>query len=271
VSVHPRVCVSGISTWGWTLDEELALCASLRVPAIGLSLRKLDATGWEAGVAAVRASGLRVANLIGLGPFDLEHPDHWAEQEQRVRAALSTASDLGARCVVLTTGPAGALAWEDAADALEAALTPLVPAFAERGVRLALEHTHSLRVDVGFVHTLRDAVDLASRLGTGVCMEVNACWAERGLASTVRDAVSAGLVELVQVSDFAIGTRATPERLVPGDGDIPLRRILGDVLDAGYPGWFDLELIGPAIEAEGYPSAIARSVRWLSDTLEELS
>ena len=83
--------------------------------------------------------------------------------------------------MVLTTGPAGALTWEDAADALEQALAAGARRRPRRaGIPFALEHTNSLRVDVGFVHTLRDAVDLARRLDIGVCMEINACWAERG-------------------------------------------------------------------------------------------
>ena len=81
-------------------------------------------------------------------------------------------------------------------------------------------------------------------------MEINACWAERGLAATDRGRRRP--LALVQVSDFAVGTLSTPNRLVPGDGDIPLARILGQVLGAGYRGCFDLELIGPAIDAEGY-------------------
>ena len=89
-------------------------------------------------------------------------------------------------------------------------------------------------------------------------MEINACWAERDLASTVRSGVDT--LRLVQVSDFAVGTLSTPNRLVPGDGDIPLDRILRAVLDAGYAGVFDLELIGPAIDAEGYEAAVPRAV-----------
>jgi sugar phosphate isomerase/epimerase len=89
-------------------------------------------------------------------------------------------------------------------------------------------------------------------------MEINACWAERDLAATVRAGVDT--LRLVQVSDFAVGTLSTPNRLVPGDGDIPLARIVGDVLAAGYAGCFDLELIGPAIDAEGYDTAIPRAV-----------
>ena len=59
------------------------------------------------------------------------------------------------------------------------------------------------------------------------------------------------LTGLVQVSDYVLGDRTAPCRAVPGDGAIPLERILGDVLDAGYGGVFDLELVGPRIDAEG--------------------
>ncbi len=60
------------------------------------------------------------------------------------------------------------------------------------------------------------------------------------------------VLRLVQVSDYVIGTLRTPDRAVPGDGDIPLARIIGQLLEAGYDGVFDIELIGPRIEVEGY-------------------
>ena len=172
---------------------------------------------------------------------------------------------MGAECFVLTTGRAAPLTWDEAAGALEAASAPVLDAARERGVPVALEHTNSLRVDVGFVHTLRDMVDLARRLGTGVLMEVNACWAERDLAATIASSID--VIRLVQVSDYVVGTLATPDRAVPGDGDIPLPRIVGQLLDAGYTGVFDIEVIGPRIEAEGYPAAIRRSIDYLEGLL----
>jgi sugar phosphate isomerase/epimerase len=57
---------------------------------------------------------------------------------------------------------------------------------------------------------------------------------------------------------------------VPGDGDIPIARILGIVLDAGYEGVFDLELIGDAIAAEGYDAGVPRAVERLGALLESL-
>ena len=210
-------------------------------------------------------AGVRVTNLIGLGPFRLAEPDGWGRQQERLVRALDVAARVQAECLVFTTGPAGPLPWDEAADALAVAMAPVLREAAARNVRFAIEHTNPLRVDVGFVHTLADAVDLARRLGTGVCMEINACWAERGLAATVAGGVDT--LALVQVSDFAVGTLSTPHRLVPGDGDIPLARIVGEVLAAGYAGCFDLELIGPAIDAEGYDAAVPRAVGALSTVL----
>jgi sugar phosphate isomerase/epimerase len=257
-TVHPRVCVSGISTWNSTVAEDLALYADLGVHTVGAALRKADVEG-------LVGSGLRVANAIDVSPFRLDDTASFEPGRARVRNALLLAELLGAPHLVLTTGPAGALEWDDAADALATALAPVLDT---SPTRLCIEHTNSLRVDVGFVHTLRDAIDLARRLDLLVCMEVNACWAERDLAATVVDGIDR--IAVVQVSDFAVGTLSTPNRLVPGDGDIPLRRIIGQVLDAGYAGVFDLELVGPRIEEEGYRSAIARSTDWLTDLLDSL-
>jgi len=266
--MHPRVSLSAISTYDWPLEQDLAFYAEAGITNVGASVAKLEQFGWAAGVRAMGAADLRVTNLIGLGPFQLDAPEQWDAQRERVRYALDGAEELDAECVVFTTGPAGSLAWEEAADALATALAPSLDDARARAIPFALEHTNSLRVDVGFVHTLRDVVDLARRLGTGVCMEVNACWAERSLAETVAAGVDA--IRLVQVSDFAVGTLSTPNRLVPGDGDIPLARVLGHVLSAGYDGCFDLELIGPRITEEGYAGAARRSIERLTAMLTDL-
>ena len=252
----------------WSLDEDLAFYQRAGVHTVGVSLRKLEAEGVDSGVARIAGGGVRVADVIGLGPFSLDLPERWDDQRARVRTALEAARTLGAGCLVLTTGPAGSLTWEDAAGRLAAALTPVLPEARAAGVAIAIEHTNSLRLDVSFVHTLGDTVELARELGVGVCMEVNACWAERGLAATIRD--GRDRLRLVQVSDFVIGTKQTPDRAVPGDGDIPLERVLGTILDAGYEGLFELELVGPRIEQEGYESAVTRSIEHLDRVLGRL-
>jgi sugar phosphate isomerase/epimerase len=168
----------------------------------------------------------------------------------------------------MTAGPPGRLDADEACDAFAAALDPVRAEAAAAGVPLALEHNHALRRDIGFLHTLRDMVEYAEQVDLGIVVELNNCWIERRLPQTFRR--GAPRFSVVQVSDYAIGTSDTPNRLVPGDGDIPLERLLGLLLEAGYAGPFDLEFLGPKIEAEGYAPAIRRGVAWLSDTLERL-
>jgi len=92
-----------------------------------------------------------------------------------------------------------------------------------------------------------------------VVLELNNAWIERGLYQNIRD--RRDRIAIVQVSDFKVGTLAASERVVIGDGDIPLRRICHALADAGYAGWWDIELLGSAIETEGYESVVPRALK----------
>jgi sugar phosphate isomerase/epimerase len=136
-------------------------------------------------------------------------------------------------------------------------------------VPITIEHTGPLRLDLSFCTTARDGVDLARRVGTGLCLEVNSCFAERDLVGTIAGATD--VLAHVQLSDFVIGSLSTPDRAVPGDGDIPLEAIVRTVVASGYAGAFELEMVGPRIEDEGYAAAITRGVAHLDRLLGQAS
>ena len=266
--MHPRLSVSAVSSWRWSLDEDLSFWNETGIDHVGLSFRKLEEVGLDTAVARISDAGLRVSNVVELGWWDLCEPATWPLQQQRLIDAVGVAHAVGG-CLVLTTGPAGDLDWDEAASRLADAIAPVREA-AERGdVALTIEHTGPLRLDLSFVTTFADGVDLARRTGTGVCMEMNSCFAERGLHATI--ASSPDVLGHVQVSDFVIGSLCTPDRAVPGDGDVPLARIIGSLLNAGYSGAFELELVGPRIEEEGYAGAVTRGVSWLTEVLGQAS
>lgn len=266
---HPRIVVSSASMIAWPFDRDVALLRDLGLRRIALLARKLDALGDDdAAVRLVRDAGLAVDNLMVGALFDLARPEQWDEGRAALRRALARARRFGADAAVITTGPAIGLTWEEAADAFVAAVAPVVAEARAVGSTVVVEHTNGLRFDLGFVHTLRDAVDLARRSGVALCMEVNAIWGERALRETIRR--GADLVRTVQVNDFVVPTTATPDRAVPGDGSIPLERILRDLEEAGYRGPYELEIVGPRIEAEGYASAVRRSVEHVDRLLRRV-
>ena len=116
-------------------------------------------------------------------------------------------------------------------------------------------------MDLGFLHSFDEALDFADASPSpwlGVVLELNNAWIERRLYENIRRRT--GRIAVVQVSDFKVGTLRASERVVIGDGDIPLRRLCRALADAGYAGWYDIELLGPAIEAEGYPAVVPRAI-----------
>lgn len=134
---------------------------------------------------------------------------------------------------------------------------------------VAVEVCNQLRDDLGFLYTLRDAIDVARDCGIAVCADLLWWRTERDLPRTLREGADA--IALVQVSDCAVGATSMPCRLVPGDGAIPLERLLEQLLEAGYRGPFDLELLGPEIGREGPGRALRRGADWLRAALMSAS
>ena len=268
ITVHSRVSVNPMCLISLPFVQELAALKRLEVQRAGLVTRRLAATGWKQALEIVAHTGIEVPYLVHGVYTPVDRPEAWKDETELLLPAIDAAAALGARFIYLTTGPPGSLRWEEAADAFGERLAPVLDRGREVGVELALENATSLRTDLSFVHTLRDTTRLARRFGQGVCMDLYCCWVEPELQQTVADNLD--LIRLVQVSDFVIGTLDQPNRAVPGDGDLPLVRLLGDVIDTGYSGLMDIELLGPRIDAEGNEAALRRAIDWLSSTLYSL-
>jgi sugar phosphate isomerase/epimerase len=176
--------------------------------------------------------------------FRLDREETWADAGDELCTAIGAAAERG-WCIYGITGPGPAigLSWEDSADAFLRAVRPAAEYATAYGVPLLLEPSLPLFADLHFLHTLRDTIDVAAAAGLGVCFETNASWAERDLRRSIEAA--GPTLGLVQVSDYVPAWRST-DRATPGDGVVPLERILAWILETGYAGTFDLELWGDA-------------------------
>jgi sugar phosphate isomerase/epimerase len=256
-----RFSVSQITTPGWSFERDVEAFAAAGAPGIGVSVRKLEACGVPRAARLVRDAGLAVACLTASGPFPLGDDAGERATLTRARAHVAAAAELGAGCLFVVIGANPALAWEEAADRARPLVAELLRTAEDARVRIAIEPTSQLRMDISFLHSFHDALDFVDEFASpslGVVLELNNAWIERRLYENVARRI--GRVAIVQVSDFKVGTFAAGERVVIGDGDIPLRRICRAIADAGYDGWWDIELLGSAIEAEGYESVVPRTV-----------
>lgn len=265
--IHPRVCVNPVSFPAETpLAETLEVIRRLGVRCVGAHRTRLLEHGWDEGLDLLERSGLTVPYLIHREWFRLDRPEAWEEDTAQLCEAIDAAARFGAGLYGTTgPGPAIGLTWEQAADAFLAAV-PTAAAYArQRGVSLMLETAQPLFADYHFLHTLRDTLDVVEEAGLRLCLDVHPTWLERDLEALVRR--GAALCDLVQLSDYAPGMR-TMDRGIPGDGVMPLERIVGWLLEEGYAGVFDLELWGDAGRPDG--EAIHRGADHVGTLLERL-
>lgn len=269
--MHPRISVNAISSYRWTLDEDLAFYREIGCRHVGLMYSKLaeDVAG---AVGKIAADGLRLSCMsTSLGQVSpvIAHREGSDAVFEALRSPIEAAHALGCPILYFVSGSTPSRTPSDEAiAALAATLKPAVAYAAERGVRLASENNSVATRFHGFVHTVHDIVRLSREADIDVNLELQNCWFESDLAAQFRENIDR--IGLVQVSDFILSDRIGFNRAVPGDGDMPLEWLIAKLLEAGYAKTFDIEIIGPHIDEEGYASAITRSVAWLDEVLVRL-
>jgi sugar phosphate isomerase/epimerase len=258
--MHDRICINGMSTREWGVHQDLGLFGELGAHSMTLPVAKLVGAD-EATLDMVASSPVRPV-LLGGGtatPF--------MAGLDVIGFAIDAAKRIGCPIFYSISGVAPArMSTDEAYDDLVQALVPISAYAREQGVRLAIENNSVATRTHGFVHTLTDSLALARDADLLICLELQNCWYERQLPSLFRQ--SADVLAMVQVSDFKVGEELRFNRCVPGDGDMPLEWLIGELLEAGYTGLFDIEVLGPHVEAEGYRSAIVRSIDWLTERFE---
>ena len=187
--MHPRACVerdlARSSSRSPTTSRSGTRTASTTRRRVGREARSVRlGRGHRARRRRRRRAACASSNLIGLGPFHLADPTQWD---------AATASGSCARSRPRPRSAPSAWCSRPARSRRSRGTKPPTrsrprsrPCSREaRGARRRRSRSSTrtrCASTSGFVHTLRDAIDLARRLDTGVCMELNACWAERGLA-----------------------------------------------------------------------------------------
>lgn len=235
MKAHPRLSVHNVTFYGATSSELQTYWAELGVARLSvLDNQLLDP---------------EFTKLVQDNDYAVEAVYHLFADAAALTNVIDAAASAGARTVYMLTGGRGDLTWGQAAERFCERVAPCAAHAREVGVTLAIENASSLYADIHLAHTLRDTVALAEMSGLGICIELFHCWAEGDFEAMVQRALPR--TELIQLSDYVLGDRALPGRAVPGDGAIPLETFVALALAGGYVHGFDLELIGPRIDAEG--------------------
>ena len=234
----PLFSISQVSTLTASFADDVRAYTEVGAAGIGVWEMKLD----DGSLEEFRASGLGAATAVPLVPSIqplplLPGPDTVAERIASFLRSLEVLAPYAPAAVLCFTGPG------DRETAVRGVRE--VARAAERlGLRLAVEPFQREGIEAWSVlNTLGDAAEFVEEVGSdavGIQFDVWHLWNTPDLLEEIER--HAGLIAGVHVSDWREPTRGWADRVLPGDGAIDLPAILGALDEAGWDGYYDLEI-----------------------------
>jgi sugar phosphate isomerase/epimerase len=241
--------VSEFTTMPWSFEKDVEHYAALGVQAIELCEQKLDERRYEEQAAMIAAHGLSVSGVqprvrTFFSSRMTPDPGGVADRTACFRRSIERLARFapGAPFICNT----GAHPKGDMADAMAVVireLKALAPVAADHGVRIALEPLNPTSVNVeSAIWTVAQALDIIEATGRdeiGLCLDYWNIWQNADIETDIRRAGER--IFTVQSSDWRT-PRSFADRIVPGDGCIPLRSLLQATYAAGYRGACTVEI-----------------------------
>lgn len=250
-----------ITTFRWSLDQDVENYQQAGYRAIGVWRQKLADWDEDEAIALLAGSGLSVSNLVWAGGFTGSDGRTLAESIDDAADALRLAAALSAGCLVIYPGGRNNHTFRHAGRLLRTALDELLPLAEAVEVPLAIEPMHAAcAADWTFITDLPSVVTLIEEYRSAFLKLAYDTYhfpleaRQRSLLATLAPHI--GIVHL--------GDRSTPptieqERCLLGQGGLPLRETVATLQDAGYTGAFDVKLLGPEIETHDYWTLLEQS------------
>lgn len=244
---QPLFAVSEGTTYHTPFVDELPAYAAAGIRGIGLWEFKLEGDHDAERAAALRDHGLKATFCFPLTPgiftgnAHFAHPKDPAARLQILKESVQRFSryDPVAVCV-LAGAPQGGEHAESRARVV-AAFRQVLEVARDAGVKLAVE-VISPGSAGSLVQTIAEAADLITDIGgegtVGVLLDNWHIAAEP--VSNIAKYID--VIYGIQVCDKAAGSRGRFDRAMPGDGSLPVAEVIRAAHEAGYRGWYELEI-----------------------------
>jgi len=243
-----------------SMEDDLEICRDLNIKGLGIDENKMEPGGDELLMAKLASLGVRPSictpAVLSLLPSPaIPGP---AEPERRlgeICASIRRLAAIGADTVFVLTGPVGdydkVTAREIVVDGLRmaaetaraAGVTFAVEPMSERALAdPAAEPEMGIVREWSFIGSFNAMLTLMEEVGDDlkIIYDVWHLWDSPDVLQLTQKYAQS--VAGVQINDYRQPTRLQLDRLLPGQGVIPLPELFGALERGGYRGWYDLEV-----------------------------
>ncbi len=264
-----KLSLSQLTTMRWSLPEELLQLKALGYDGIGLWRPKVSEFGEEAVADAIREAAVGVSSLSFAGGFTGRNGFSFQDALADARDAVCEAELLGADNLIVVGGARNHHTIRHSRRLVTDALRELAEFAMLRGVRLSLLPMHNFFAPTWtYLHTLDETLELLDNVNhpsAGLAFDTYHLWREPRLLERIPELVP--LTGVVQVSDSRRAPQTDSDRCFPGEGRIPLTEIVSAFRQAGYGGYFDVQVWSD----EGWATTTAEMVRLCRDSAQHFA
>lgn len=269
----PTLSMNEVTTYRWSLEDDLRQYVQAGYEGIGVWRQKLSDYGEEAAVDLIAESGLRVTNLLWAGGFTGSCGRTPDESVQDAIHAIRLAGAIGAGCLVIYPGGRNNHIYRQAERLLRGALDQLLDYAADVEVALAIEPMHAACAsDWTFLTDIESTVALVESYRTPFLKLVFDTYHfghDRAVLANLPELVPH--IGVVHLADRSEAHSVDQDRRRLGEGRLHLAETVRGLMEAGYAGDFDIELIGRDIEPSQYQEVLAESLDFFERVLTPVS
>lgn len=249
-----RLSMSEVTTFRWSLEEDVKYYQAAGFESIGVWRQKLSDYGEEEGIDLLAASGLEVSNLLWAGGFTGSDGRSFQEAVDDGCHAIRLAGATSAGCLVLYPGGRNHHTFRHAERLFRLALDSLLSLAEAADVILAIEPMHpACAREWTFLTDIESTIALIESIGSDhlkLVFDTYHFGHDLALLSNLREIVPH--IALVQLGDRNVPHCSDRQRCTLGTGIVPLRTVLTELQRTGYTGDFDIELAGSGFGPDQY-------------------
>ena len=258
-SIPPvKLSLSQLTTLRWNVSEEVTQAKQTGYDAIGIWRRKLVEFGEQRAAEYLHRHRLSVSSLSFAGGFTGGCGFSYLEAIADCRQAIEQARILGARNVVVVGGSQNGHTVRHSRRLVVDALKELGDAAGVAQTRLSLLPMHRyFSKKWTFLNSLDHALEIINQIGhshVGLAFDAYHLWQEPRLIERIPEV--ARLTGIVQLSDSLQAPQSDQDRLMPGEGVIPLTELIQAFQRAGYTGYYDVQVWSGQVWRSNYSHQI---------------
>jgi sugar phosphate isomerase/epimerase len=198
----------------------------------------------DEAAAGVRASGLTVSHVVMGGFFITDDEDRRRHRVAYTAHAMDIAAAFGSSCLIIAPGRLEGRSVRDAHAIAARSLNDVLELRPDSDVLLGVEPVINWQSDyMNSIDRALELIELVDHPRLGVYPDNFHLWHNSGwdTATVLAQIERAGpRIVGVHVND---GVRSSEERLVPGDGEMPVAEFVAAVEATGYRGSYDVEYV----------------------------